>query len=774
MEKFSAPYNFVPLNKHVYVPSWYNKVSQDIPFEDGEDGYIEVTWKNISPLFIRDASESEDKNKNIHSMHILQPDGSRLYFIPGSSLKGMLRSVLSIMSFGKMGDYNNRYFGHREFDTKITDGKKYQEEMKKVKYGWLSKNKETEEYYLSPCAVDAEKISISEVEAKYGRYNDKYKLAWDRNDFIAKGGKLFPEYNVNGVKYRLFATGQIHNKKHELLIPVEKERPNKVDSKVMESFFTVYKPTPKFDKFKDMLEEGREIPVSFLYVPNSESIAVIGMGRMLRLPFTYCVKQLVEKGQPVAQHVGKQDLCETIFGWADRNNSMKGRVQISNAFATDKIDEEDSVTGVLGEPKASFYPLYLRQESCPYKTYASTEACISGRKRYRIHQGGSTTELPLGNDNENTKTTICPISAGHTFKMRINVHNLRKMEIGALLSALTFHRTEGASHNIGGAKSFGYGKMKIDCCEIKLFGLKYSEEEYLRQFENEMDSFMKESEGCSWYNSSQMKSLVAIASDHRDEEVRMMVMKEYLEYKKNNNFSLLRDVSDGVKTVLRQEDLLKAKYDKQYKDVLSLRSNREYLSSLEKLNDLIKSLQDSQLPSDREEQLFKEIRAEEFESKSRQIKPLVDGHDYAKAKLMLNNWMSELRLHDIPFDEEQQLLADVENEEKVYNDALKEGRLEKGLSASLDEKYTEGPNSGQCKVTTWKMCSSKLNKWMKDIGETSLSSDEQDALEQTILRMKASPDKKEKKEWNDFQSKIWKEISAHLSAERAQKIFSNQ
>ena len=51
-----SPYNFVPLNKQVYIPDWWDKVSHDIPFEDGIDGSIEVTWKNISPLFIRDAS----------------------------------------------------------------------------------------------------------------------------------------------------------------------------------------------------------------------------------------------------------------------------------------------------------------------------------------------------------------------------------------------------------------------------------------------------------------------------------------------------------------------------------------------------------------------------------------------------------------------------------------------------------------------------------------------------------------------------------------------
>lgn len=101
----TSPYNFVPLNSKVYIPDWYGLVSQDIPFEDGEDGYIELTWHNGSPLFIRD----KDKDDPEHApMNI-----NGRYFIPGSSIKGMLRNVLSILSFGKMQEgeqYQNQKF----------------------------------------------------------------------------------------------------------------------------------------------------------------------------------------------------------------------------------------------------------------------------------------------------------------------------------------------------------------------------------------------------------------------------------------------------------------------------------------------------------------------------------------------------------------------------------------------------------------------------------------------------------------------------------------
>ena len=141
----TSPYNFVPLNEHIYFPEWADKISMDVPFEDAEDGIIEVEWVNDSPLFIRDVQNPNNKDapENQYSMHIMQPDGTRLYFLPGSSLRGMLRNVLSILSFGKMNQYDNQLFGYREFGGKAySDQIPYQKNMKKIRYGWLEKKGE--------------------------------------------------------------------------------------------------------------------------------------------------------------------------------------------------------------------------------------------------------------------------------------------------------------------------------------------------------------------------------------------------------------------------------------------------------------------------------------------------------------------------------------------------------------------------------------------------------------------------------------------------------
>ena len=114
----TSPYNFVPINSRVYCPKWSAYISQDIPYEDGEDGYIEVLFRSVSPLFTRNGAriEKDRDRRETESSYVIDADGNKRYFIPGTTIKGMLRGTLEIMAFGKMNEkehYTNRWFGHR-------------------------------------------------------------------------------------------------------------------------------------------------------------------------------------------------------------------------------------------------------------------------------------------------------------------------------------------------------------------------------------------------------------------------------------------------------------------------------------------------------------------------------------------------------------------------------------------------------------------------------------------------------------------------------------
>lgn len=539
----TSPYNFVPLNSKVYLPDWSDKVSQDIPFEDGEDGYIEVTWHNYSPLFIR----NEDKN-NPDPIHI-DFNGNRRYFIPGSSIKGMLRNTLSILAFGKMAEgeqYNDRFFGHREFDTRLPEGRHYKKRMDQVKYGWLEKD--NEDYWLYPCKGDAEKISVLEVVSYFRLNADRpyymKKSAWKRNELLSKEKGWFPEVKRGDKTYRLFATGKFGTdnwRKNELLIPDDTEPGIMLHKENIDEFLSVYKPTPGFNEtidkngnkkgFMSLLNKGKQIPVS--YVEKGGKIVAIGMGRMIRYPYKYGVKDLVEKEQNTEAYKDKRDLCDTIFGHINDKGSLKGRIQIGNAWSYSAIPSlKEQQTIVLGQPQASYYPLYVKQDisNGKYHSYEDDASQISGRKRYRIHKENNISLTSV--EKSNVTTSFKAIPAGQDFTMRINLHNLRAIEIGALLSAITLHKTDGVYHNIGAAKSFGYGKIKAD--KICLHGLSKNIDEYIAEFEIAIGTFTKRECRVEWCQSPQVTRLLGIMSEHANkDELKMMTLKGENTYSDN-------------------------------------------------------------------------------------------------------------------------------------------------------------------------------------------------------------------------------------------------
>jgi hypothetical protein len=123
----TAPYNFIPLPERVItvvddptgLPDHDTYINQGYP----HTGFFEVTLTTCSPLYIRcpltrRQTELEEQNKDRRGEPINSDTGYRdrikntpeFFYtlnkkdpvIPGSSLRGMLRSLLEIVSYGKI------------------------------------------------------------------------------------------------------------------------------------------------------------------------------------------------------------------------------------------------------------------------------------------------------------------------------------------------------------------------------------------------------------------------------------------------------------------------------------------------------------------------------------------------------------------------------------------------------------------------------------------------------------------------------------------------
>lgn len=248
--KITAPYNFVPLNEKVFYPSWSEQVTQDLPFSDSEDGVIEVKIKNVSPLFTRDGALNE------HSAHIMGKDGKRHYFIPGTTIKGMLREIIEIMSFGKMQedkDFQNRLFGYRDVANIMGDEihKQYMKTVEKAKPGWLSKK--GEKYFFTPCDGQLEEISRTKVKSEFPGYNPNGSI-WETNVSVGSDSNqypIYPEKEIGDKKYHIVCTGLIEKKTKELLFPSDRGKSSPLNEETIRLFKIVYEETPDFAEEKD-------------------------------------------------------------------------------------------------------------------------------------------------------------------------------------------------------------------------------------------------------------------------------------------------------------------------------------------------------------------------------------------------------------------------------------------------------------------------------------------------------------------------------------------
>ncbi|MBK8880130.1 MAG: hypothetical protein IPN74_16845 [Haliscomenobacter sp.] len=126
--------------------------------------------KAKSPIFVRDGigqkqakdNYQDDVQQNAHTFS--QYKGR--YFIPGTSIKGMIRNVLEILSFGAMEDkVNDHKYALRDLSGAMQE--QYLKDFKpdKIYCGWLKRN-EDNSYAISDCGIPG-RIGHDEIDRAY-------------------------------------------------------------------------------------------------------------------------------------------------------------------------------------------------------------------------------------------------------------------------------------------------------------------------------------------------------------------------------------------------------------------------------------------------------------------------------------------------------------------------------------------------------------------------------------------------------------------------------
>ncbi|WP_439598202.1 TIGR03986 family type III CRISPR-associated RAMP protein [Falsiroseomonas sp.] len=577
-----ADYNFVPLSDFIWQPSWGNAVSHDQPFQDGLCGEIEVVITARSPLLVGGGDEArtaEGSHTKVHFCRVPTPKGET-FAIPGSSLRGMLRAVTEIASFGRMSLIEDRQLGVRDLTTGV---KFYVDRMNgttrsgdhspNARGGWLTLGAGGEMWiqscrfarvehgkltpYFAACRPGGEAAGLDfwqkaadtqsfrqRFDAVAGFTSVSFMAPIDRQP-VGHAKALRRDVLTIGPRGNMpsgcdegfvVVTGGMPKKKNKetgLPEPTKKREfvffdevgaRLRVPPGVVRAFEDIHDHgsmrTEHADSpwmvWKQRWREGlcgptahaadpaREpgIPVFFL-ADRENRVLALGLAMMFKLPYDQTIGQVVANTAPEHRNPdGGYDMAELLFGALrpTPERCLRGRVSVGMALPNGAaVRPTEAGPYVLGSPKPSYYPNYIRQPTDPqsaderllpkngYATYMKPMRVgqampeIRGWKRYHartlpaVPSADAQAQQATARSRRAIGSSLETVPTGTTFTATLRLHNLRLAEIGALLWALRFGDRDLFTvdsgrwrHALGMGRARGFGQVTLHVQALRL------------------------------------------------------------------------------------------------------------------------------------------------------------------------------------------------------------------------------------------------------------------------------------------------------------------
>ncbi len=313
------------------------------------------------------------------------------------------------------------------------------------------------------------------VSASNSRYISRIKEATEENCLTMKKGYVMSTGFMDG-KQVLYVIPEIDESKEAIKIPDNDLKYFQIDYNKRET-----KLGDKYDKDRDaakkkffaLPEEGVIKPVFYidLYQERNkkdvEEHIYFGFTPRLRIFYDYTIAHGVKTAHRYSND--RLDYAKVLFGYTgdDKKDSAiaqnyKGRLSFGDAVVEGNVKEMDKVILTLGSPSPTSYYDYLTLSdkmdkfgnSIPY-TYNDPEFEIRGVKQYWLHDG-----IVRSDATESKMSTVMrPLPKNTQFKGKIRFKNLTKDELGLLLWSVRLEKN--SAMNVGKAKSYGYGRIKV-------------------------------------------------------------------------------------------------------------------------------------------------------------------------------------------------------------------------------------------------------------------------------------------------------------------------
>lgn len=523
-----APYTFVPMSSTVLPSPVADKLDLSRPLGEAYCGKISIAWTNETPLLVGGPIQTSDDGETSLSTPV-EIDGR--YCLPGSTLRGAIRSLVEIAAYGRLTFYDD-YVGH----TRNFDGYRWREsygcgdQNTKVEGGWLFEEGGT--YRLVKAQVESILIadlvklirpgSLSTDSWHMATLDERWKLLKKNqlddvkllSTFLKSKGALPAQLILTGPSVGKPATKErkstFKKKVEHIFVWPSRATDRYVDPTLAKRFLSslhrdgrTRKPPvanydaliqegfvdrfdPQTNKNKPSIEEQMQpgnrqhygLPV-FLHWDKQGKRQIFSLTSMIRAPMRRSLKDVAQDMQVGGKEV-PYDLAQALFGWAPpdleererqerrplhpQERGLRSRVQFGFAWLQGEqrppLLEKDMTPTA---PAASFWPFYLRpiEPTKEPPDYDNEDVRLAGRKRYPARAG--TQKLPKTSKDKMLQN-LQFLREGARFSSEIRVKNITKVELGALVWALTLGqqgRTDrGFRHMIGRAKGFGYGQVK--------------------------------------------------------------------------------------------------------------------------------------------------------------------------------------------------------------------------------------------------------------------------------------------------------------------------
>lgn len=521
-----APYNFVPLPEQVVTVD-------DLPDQDeyqGHSGYIECLLTTETPLYTRcmmnpdffrrwgDKAfydlEDDQKKERAHFFHI---EEAQKPVIPGSSLRGMIRTLVEIITYSKVQPVSEDPLVYRAVGDTTRHGLNYRGRIMRedkdkhytplIQAGYMEKGPDG--WRIRPAqtinGTIFARIRIKDIPANLTKLENcqnaqriyiqpgPYQYQNVRGDFlkikytrVVRVSATPADTLIDGT---LASSGKMFSKRTEaVLFPPDEDAacrliPDKLEQLYREQISPEQK---KLLGEEGVLNEGQPV----FYLVEDGKLRFFGHTMMMRLPYRQAPCDLVP------EHLRREadvDMAEAIFGYAKEKGKQKayaGRVFVTDAELAPAqqpniwLSESHIIPKILAGPKPTTFQHYLVQtEPDPQlarhtrkgdpryvkelSDYTDPNTVIRGHKLY-WHKGkislADIQEPEKISDEDKQHTWIRPVDAGVEFKFKLHFENLTDAELGALLWALSLPGEAGQEyrHKLGMGKPLGLGTVKLE------------------------------------------------------------------------------------------------------------------------------------------------------------------------------------------------------------------------------------------------------------------------------------------------------------------------